>query len=130
MMAQDPNTPQSGPRNNQPPYQTNGNFYAGVGQPVQGSPVDSGARNLAIGSLALGILSIITAFIFSLIGVAMGIVGIILARKAKPGLPVGDTGMATAGFVCSIIGLCLSSLSLLFVLFLVGGLATLGLLAF
>lgn len=128
-MSQDPNAPQTGPQNNQQQNLPNNSFNAAAGQPFQPPSADSGAKNLAIASLVLGILAIIAAFVFSLIGVAMGIIGIILSRKAKPRLPLGETGMATAGFVCSIIGLCLSSLSMLFMLFIVGGLATLGALA-
>ena len=55
----------------------------------------------AIASLALGILSIILAFVYTPIGLILGIVGIVLGAKARKEAP---SGMATGGFVCSIIG--------------------------
>lgn len=120
---------QDGGQSSQPQFQPGNNTCNGG---YQGPVEDAGARNMAIGSLTLGILSILTAFspgILGIIGIAMGIIGIILSRKAKPRLPAGGAGMATAGFVCSIVGLCLSAVTLVFVLFIVGALATLGIFA-
>lgn len=79
-----------------------------------------------IASLVLGIVSIVVAVAFGhywFIGAVCGVVGIVLginARKSNPG------SMATAGFVCSIVGLVLCCLSLVCVTLL--GVATCGLL--
>lgn len=56
----------------------------------------------AIASLVLGIVSIVGIFFgLSLIGLICGIVAIILGNQARR---EGGGGIATAGFVCGIIG--------------------------
>lgn len=67
----------------------------------------------AIASLVLGIVSIVFTFIFFIVGLICGIVGIVLAVKAKKEIAAsgqGGSGVATAGLVCSIIGLTLSGI--------------------
>ena len=60
------------------------------------------SNGLAIASLVLGIVAIVCCFIgLSWLGLILGIVGIVLAVKAKKQNP---SGMATAGLVLSIIG--------------------------
>jgi len=64
---------------------------------------------MAVGSLVLGIISIVFALFipgFQWIGALTGIVGIILGVQARKFR--GQEGMATAGMVCSIIGTVLS----------------------
>lgn len=63
---------------------------------------------MAVASLVLGIVSIVFSLIpgTSFVGTICGIVGIILGMQGKK-MP-GKEGMGKAGFVCSIIGLCLS----------------------
>ena len=69
-------------------------------------------KGLAIASLVLGIVSVIVAWwgFAALFSVATSIVGIVLGVMAKKTMPSGETGIATAGLVISIIGLCLSVL--------------------
>ncbi|WP_077356841.1 DUF4190 domain-containing protein [Virgibacillus halodenitrificans] len=58
----------------------------------------------AIGSLLLGILSIMIPFI----GLVLGIIGIIFARIAKKQLTKTNEngrGLAISGFICSVIGI-------------------------
>lgn len=63
--------------------------------------MENNNNTLAIVSLVLGIVSVIFAFVFVWVGLICGIVGLILASKAKKQNP---NGMATAGFVLSLIG--------------------------
>lgn len=57
-------------------------------------------KGFAIASLILGIASLCTGYIF--VGVACGIVAIVLSVKSKQ--EIGPNGMATAGLVTGIIG--------------------------
>ena len=63
----------------------------------------------AIASLVLGILSIVLAFLYWWVGLIGGIVGIVLGVQARKENP---SSLATAGFVCSIIGVVLCCLML------------------
>ncbi len=72
-------------------------------------------NNKAIASLVLGIVSLVSVcFIYiSLIGIACGVIGLIFGiqiRKAGQLEGFKPSGVATAGFVLSIIGLGLSAL--------------------
>ena len=71
---------------------------------------ESTNSTLAIVALIVGILSIVFVFIYTWVGLVLGIVGIVLSAKARK---QSQTKMATAGFVCSIIGLVLSALFLI-----------------
>lgn len=64
----------------------------------------------AIAALILGILSIVIPYV----GIILGIIGIVMATKAlrEPGEP--GRGLAVAGRVCSIVGVCLHGFVLLF----------------
>ncbi|WP_181347960.1 DUF4190 domain-containing protein [Thalassobacillus sp. CUG 92003] len=65
-------------------------------------------------SLTLGILAIVLPFI----GLVIGIIGIILARKTIKGIQetgASGKGMATSGFVCSIVGVIIQCLLAVFV---------------
>jgi len=66
----------------------------------------------AVASMVLGIISVIFIFTgsFSLIGIVLAIIGLILGISAKKESP---SGMATAGIVLSIIGLALCAISFL-----------------
>lgn len=90
----------------------NGNDTTGVGgygsvQPAGGNGANNNGK--AIAALVLGILSIIFAFVYTWIGLIAGIVGIVLGVKARHECP---GGMATGGFVCSIVGVVLNALFL------------------
>lgn len=80
---------------------------------------DTPGKGKAIGSLVCGIISLVFAWfgIFAFAGIALGIVGLILASLANKEGFVG--GMQTAGFVLSLIGLILSG-----ILFLTCGVCT------
>jgi len=74
-------------------------------------------RNKSIAAMVLGIVSVVFALIANwaglliILALAAGIVGLILAlqvRKAYANAGAKPDGMATAGLICSIIGLALS----------------------
>ena len=71
--------------------------------------------------LVLGILSIVLCFCYGIIGLALGVVAIVLANKANklykdsPGLYTeGSYKNMKAGRVCAIVGVSLSALYLLY----------------
>ena len=68
---------------------------------------ESTNSSLAIAALVIGILSIVFALFlkYKWIGLVLAIVGVVLGAKARK---QSQTKMATAGFVCSIVGLALS----------------------
>ena len=72
---------------------------------------NSTSNGPAVASLVLGILSIICSFFgySSIAGLLFGIIGTVLGAKARK---QSQTGIATGGFVCSIIGLILSAVGL------------------
>lgn len=84
----------------------------------------------ATAALILGIVSILGCFCYGLVGLICGIIAIILSNKdlkmykANPGgYTPGSYSNLKAGRVCAIIGLSLSALYFLFVIFLI---ATIG----
>lgn len=91
------------------------NQYGQYAQPPQG-------KGKAIASLVLGILSLVLILTGagSFIGIITSIIGLVLGSSAKKLLPPEERGMASAGFVCSLIALILSALVAL-VLLLLGG---------
>lgn len=110
----------------QPLYTANQVGGAGYRAPEQQS------SGKAVASLVLGILSILSWVIglftgfFSIFGFIFGLIGTILGAKARKEC---QTGTATAGFVCSLIGLILSCIGLICAIACVGALGTAGLLA-
>jgi hypothetical protein len=67
-------------------------------------------------SLILGILSIIFSFLLGLISVIIGIIGVILSRKAVKEIKtngIGSKRLATAGLICSIIGIVIPIISII-----------------
>ena len=79
---------------------------------------------MAVASLVLGIVSLVSCVIglgFP-VGTICGVVGIILGYMGKKNAPE-NSGMATAGMVCSIIGTILSLISIVACTACVGGTA-------
>lgn len=66
------------------------------------APSTNGTNGLAIGSLVVGIISIVISCCSPIVGIICGIVGIVLAVCANK---KGATGMAKAGMICSIVGI-------------------------
>lgn len=84
---------------------------------------------MAVGALVLGILSLVFAFFvvgFQWVGALIALVGIVLGAMGRRD-PM-RAGLATAGLVCSIIGLIFSLLLYIACVACVGGMAGLGLL--
>lgn len=78
----------------------------------------------AVASLILGICSCVSCFlgVGAIIGVVLGIIGIVLSKKAtKAG---NEETINKAGFILSIIGLCISGVVFVATLFVFGALAT------
>jgi len=67
-------------------------------------------------SFTLGILSIIFSLIIPPIGLIFGLIGIVMAKKAKEEAEIegaDKTKVATSGITCSIIGTVISSINLI-----------------
>lgn len=78
----------------------------------------------ATASLVLGIISIVGAFCYGIVGVICGIIGLILANKDRklynsaPELYASSSySTSNSGRICSIIGLVLGSIFLLIMIF-------------
>lgn len=78
----------------------------------------------ATASLVLGILSIPTCFCYGLLGLILGIIAVVLGKKAKkvyaenPEMYTG-IGNAKAGYITGIIGIILGALYVVFIIFLI-----------
>jgi ABC-type nickel/cobalt efflux system permease component RcnA len=75
-------------------------------------------------ALVLGIVSIATCWLYGIIAVVCGIIGIVLANKATAAYNANPTAYtkasfnnAKAGKICAIIGLCLGALYLILLAF-------------
>lgn len=66
-------------------------------------------NGMAVAGLVLGIVSIVFCWV-PFLGVILGVVGLILSVMGRKQCLPGQTGMATAGLVLAIIGLCISGL--------------------
>ncbi|GAB5495560.1 MAG: hypothetical protein Phyf2KO_06400 [Phycisphaerales bacterium] len=80
------------------------------------------SNGAAVASLVLGIVSIVGCFMYGVISIICGPLAIYFSGKAKRAIQAGNAdpnsmGMATAGRVCGIIGTCLGSIGVLFLLF-------------
>ena len=79
---------------------------------------EPGTESRAITALVLGIVGIVMANMYTFfLAIPAGIVGIVFGKKAREltadGIKKGR-GIATAGFICSIIAVCLAGLILVF----------------
>lgn len=77
----------------------------------------------ATGALVLGIIAIVGSFCYGFVGIICGIIGLVLANKdrklyqATPELySASSYSSSNAGRVCSIIGLIIGSIFLLFII--------------
>lgn len=68
------------------------------------------ANGKAVAALVLGICSIVFCWVYGIIGIIPGIIGLILGIAAKKETP---SSMATAGLVLSIIGVALNGVILI-----------------
>lgn len=100
----------------QPPYNPGGQQQYGVGGGQQGLPN-------ATAALILGILSILLCWLYGILGIACGIIGLVLSNKdlklykENPGVYTKSSyNNSNAGRICSIIGLSLSALWLIYVI--------------
>lgn len=89
------------------------------GTPVAqvGTPQLSSGK--AVASLVLGIVSLVTCFMYGVPGIICGIIAVVFARKAEIAIqmghaPVNSQGMARAGRICGWIGIGLGSAYFLF----------------
>lgn len=92
--------------------------------------VQDKAKTWGIASLILGILALLSCigWIMSFVGFICAIVGLVLGGKAKKILPPEDRSLATAGWICCIVALCVSLAGIVIVL--IGVLGFLGIAAF
>ena len=76
------------------------------------APKANNSNTASIVSLVCGIISIVSFWIpyFNIVSLILGIVGIVFGVKGRKEAPAGKTGMATAGFVCAIIGTVFSAI--------------------
>jgi hypothetical protein len=97
--------------------------YAPAGTPGYVRDDDLGpAKGKSIASMVLGILSLVLSCLG--VGFILAIIGLILGIKAEKETPVGvKNPMATAGKICSIIGLVPSILSIIYWVIIIIGLA-------
>lgn len=90
---------------------------------------NNSAKSKGIASLVLGILSLILVWFGegTLLAMILSIIGIVLGVGARKELtPDQGRGLATAGMICSIIGLVLSTLWLLACVLCIGAFASMG----
>ena len=88
---------------------------------VKANTVNSEKKTLSIAALILGLVGIIFDFIYLWIGLIAGIIGIIIGVKARK--EENAKGMATAGFICSIVAVAIGGFLLACALCAIGTLA-------
>ncbi|MGN0394477.1 MAG: hypothetical protein ACI4EF_03880 [Coprococcus sp.] len=87
--------------------------------PYHGQKIYDPGRNKGIASMVLGICSIVLCWVYGIIGFICGIIGIVLSKKSTDANSGVKNSFATAGNICSIIGMILSGLMLLYIVFVV-----------
>ncbi len=90
-------------------------------------PINQQSLPNATGVLVLGILSIVFCFCYGIIGMTLGIIALIMANKAKKLYMASPESYSessfknvNAGRICAIVGLCLSSLYIVFLIIYIG----------
>ena len=82
--------------------------------------INTNNHNQAVASLVLGIIAAASCFfgLGAIIGLICGIIGIVMANKAKN---AGNTeGIRKAGFICSIVGTAIAGVALLIAIATIG----------
>ena len=93
---------------------------------------NNGTLPNAVAVLVLGIISIVTCWLYAVPGLVCGIIAISLHQKDKaihqtnPQLYGDSFKMSNAGFICGIIGLGLSAIYLIFVVLFLAGITSAG----
>lgn len=87
-------------------------FCPMCGRPMNGPTLDNPLRGKAIASMVLGIIA---CALSGIVGIVTGTIGLNFSLKIKkdPDAYLKNKGVVTAGFICSIIGLCLGVLTLI-----------------
>ncbi len=70
--------------------------------------MENKSNSMSIAALVLGIAAIVMDFVLAIVGLIIGIVGIVVAVQARK--KEEPNAMATAGLVCSIIGVTLAGI--------------------
>lgn len=93
--------------------ETGSTYCPMCGRPMNGTTLANPLRGRAIASMVLGIIS---CALSGLVGIITGIIGLNFSTKLKkdPDAYSKNKGFVTAGFICSIIGICLSVFYLIF----------------
>ena len=65
----------------------------------------NGSNGLAVGGFVTGLLSTLVGWLFTPIGIVLGILGIVLSVRSRKQTP--GSGLATAGLVLGVIGTAL-----------------------
>ena len=91
------------------------NYQGQQPYPQQGYAMEDPSKNISTWSMVLGIASCVIGFMGwgAILGLGLGIAAIILGVKAGKIAPYGKrNGMATAGLICGIVGVCISGVVL------------------
>ncbi len=95
---------------------------------MENQPLDSSMNNQqnlpnSVGVLVLGILSIVFCWCYGIPGLALGIIALIMAKKANTlyinspeSYSESSYKNMRAGRICAIVGLCLSSVYAIFII--------------
>lgn len=69
-------------------------------------------KNLSTAALIVGIVAVLLSLRYILLGIATGIVGIVISVNARKNEPAGNN-MATAGMICSIVATVIAGIRFL-----------------
>lgn len=84
---------------------------------VVNTPEHNPDKGKAIASMVLGIISCVFCWFYGVIGLITGIIGLAIAMNIKKN-PVSyskNTGITTAGYICSLIGVIISAVIILII---------------
>jgi len=95
--------------------QYGGQGQQGYQQPYQyqqAQPQVQQAKNNGVAALVCGIIGLILCWI-PFVGIVLPIIGLALGNSSRKALPDGERGMATAGWICGLIGLIIQAIILI-----------------